>query len=90
MNAQTPLEAGSYERTLLRIAQSLPAYQRAQLLDIALLLQKRRISASIELPIDDFGQPEERLWGRLAMRSLAEDWDRPEEDEAWAYLQKAR
>lgn len=88
MNAQTPIEAGSYERTLLRIAQSLPAYQRAQLLDVALLLQKRRISASIELPIDDSGQPEERLWGRLAMRSLAEDWDTPEEDEAWAYLQK--
>ena len=88
MNAQTLLEAGSYEQTLLKIVQSLPAYQRAQILDIAVLLQKRRISASTELPIDDLGRSEERLWGRLATRSLAKYWDTPEEDEAWAYLQK--
>lgn|GEM_PF-1558875 len=89
MNAQAPLDAGSYERTLLRIVRSLPTYQRAQLLDIAVLLQKRQISASTELPIDDLGRSEERLWGHLAVRSLAKYWDTPEEDEAWAYLQKA-
>ena len=37
----------------------------------------------------DLGPSEERLWGRLATRSLAKYWDTPEEDEAWAYLQKA-
>ncbi len=26
----------------------------------------------------------------LSERSLSEDWNRPEEDEAWAYLQSAR
>jgi hypothetical protein len=88
MNAQSLLEAGSYEQTLLRIVRSLPTYQRAQLLDVAVLLEKRRISVSTELPIDDFGLSEERLWGRLATRSLAKDWDTREEDEAWAYLQK--
>ena len=64
MNAQPLLEAGSYEQTLLRIARSLPTYQRAQLLDVAVLLEKRRISVSTELPIDDFGPSEDRLWGR--------------------------
>ena len=68
MNAQSVLEAGSYEQTLLRIVRSLPTYQRAQLLDVAVLLEKRRISVSTELPIDDFGPSEERLWGRLATR----------------------
>ena len=42
MNAQSVLEAGSYEQTLLRIVRSLPTYQRAQLLDVAVLLEKRR------------------------------------------------
>jgi len=88
MNAQTLLEAGSYEQTLLRIVRSLPTYQRAQLLDVAVLLEKRRIGVSTELPINDSGPLEGRLWGRLAVRSLAKDWDTPEEDEAWAYLQK--
>jgi hypothetical protein len=88
MNAQITLEAGSYEQTLLRSVRSLPTYQRAQLLDVAVLLQKRRISVSTELPINDLGPSEERLWGRLATRSLAKYWDTPEEDEAWAYLQK--
>ena len=88
MNAQSLLEAGSYEQTLLRIVRSLPTYQRAQLLDVAMLLQKRRISVSTELPINDVGPSEERLWGHLAVRSLAKYWDTPEEDEAWAYLQK--
>ena len=37
MNAQSLLEAGSYEQTLLRIVRSLPTYQRAQLLDVAVL-----------------------------------------------------
>jgi hypothetical protein len=87
MNAQPLLEAGSYEQALLRIVRSLPTYQRAQLLDVAVLLEKRRISISTELPINESGPSEERLWGRLAMRSLAKDWDTPEEDEAWAYLQ---
>ena len=26
----------------------------------------------------------------LSERSLAEDWDRPEEDEAWSHLQQGR
>ena len=86
MNAQPLLEAGSYEQALLRIVRSLPTYQRAQLLDVAVLLEKRRISISTELPISESGPSGERLWGRLAMRSLAKDWDTPEEDEAWAYL----
>ncbi len=88
MNAQAFLEAGSYEQTLLRLVRDLPAYQRSQLLDMAVLLQKRRISTTPELPIEDLGPNEERLWGRLAMRSLAKEWDTPEEDEAWAYVQK--
>ncbi len=31
---------------------------------------------------------EERLWGRLAVRSLAKHWHTPEEDQAWVYLQQ--
>lgn len=34
-------------------------------------------------------EPDERAWSCLAIRSLAKYWDTPEEDEAWAYLQKA-
>jgi hypothetical protein len=33
------------------------------------------------------GMPESAL---LSEAALAEDWNRPEEDEAWAYLQQAR
>lgn len=33
------------------------------------------------------GMPESAL---LSEAALAEDWNRPEEDKAWAYLQQAR
>jgi hypothetical protein len=33
------------------------------------------------------GAPESALLGELA---LAEDWNRPEEDEAWSHLQRVR
>ncbi len=31
---------------------------------------------------------DQRAWGQLAIKSLAPEWDTPEEDEAWAYMQK--
>lgn len=48
-----------------------------------------RNGVSDEWPINELDLSEERLWGRLAVRSLAQYWDTPEEDEAWAYLQGA-
>lgn len=43
MNTQVILEAANYEQTPLRLVCTLPTYQRAQLLDVAVLLQKRRL-----------------------------------------------
>ncbi len=82
------LQAGRYEQTLLEIAEKLPTYQRAQLLDYAILLKLRQISTAGALPIVEVPVDEERDWGRLAVHSLAKEWDTPEEDEAWAYLQE--
>jgi hypothetical protein len=80
----------SYEETLLKVVEKLPTFQKTQLLDYALLMEARLLATSAAKAID-LGQEEvdAKLWQRAAIRSLAAEWDTPEEDEAWAYLQKA-
>jgi hypothetical protein len=79
----------NYEQTLLKIIEKLPTFQRTQLLDYALLMESRLLSNS-EAKAVDLGEAmtDAHLWQRVAIRSLAKEWDTPEEDEAWAYLQK--
>jgi hypothetical protein len=57
---------------------------------------KVRLSEPISLPhecraivtiLDDLDIPETAL---LSEKALGTDWDKPEEDKAWAHLQKAR
>jgi hypothetical protein len=40
--------------------------------------------------LDEDPAPEVDETARLSELALAEDWGRPEEDEAWSYLQGAR
>jgi hypothetical protein len=88
MEAQPAPQPGSYEQTLMNVIQSLPTFQRIQLLDYALLLQERLLGTAEAKPVAAGDETDERLWSRAAIRSLAKYWDTPEEDEAWAYLQK--
>ena len=48
----------------------------------------RRHRALVTILADEL--PEKREISLLSEPSLAEDWNRPEEDEAWSHLQKAR
>ena len=89
METQQTHQPADYEQTLISVVRSLPTFQKVQLLDFALLLQKRQIGTSEAKPIINGDELDERTWSRLAIRSLAKYWDTPEEDEAWAYLQKA-
>ncbi|MFN8499305.1 MAG: hypothetical protein U0641_15760 [Anaerolineae bacterium] len=77
-----------FEQALLDIARTLPTYQRVQLLDFALLLQARLVATVEAKPVSNGDELDERLWSRAAIRSLAKDWDTPEEDEAWGYLRE--
>ena len=88
MNAESTSRPREYEKVLLHIAQSLPAYQRLQLLDYAVLLQSRLVGTFEAKPVLGNEEVDERVWGRAAVQSLAKYWDTPEEDEAWAYLQE--
>lgn len=88
MDSQTNLQAAEYEQTLLRIARTLPTFQKVQLLDMALLLQARLLGTADAKPVINGDESDERAWGRAAIRSLAKDWNTAEEDEAWAYLQE--
>ena len=40
--------------------------------------------------LDELPVPRVAEGARLSESALAEDWNRPEEDEAWAHLQPAR
>ena len=89
MEMQTAKQPVSYEQALINVVRALPTFQRTQLLDFALILRERMIATAEAKAISTDGETDERLWGRASMRSLAKYWDTPEEDEAWAYLQKA-
>lgn len=88
MDRQPVLPPTDYEETLITIVRALPTFQKAQLLDFALLLQARLVSTAEAKPVIDGDEYDERAWGWAAIRSLAKYWDTPEEDEAWAYLQE--
>ena len=79
----------SYEGTLIDVVRALPTFQRTQLLDFALILRERMIATDEAKAVDTEAKIDERLWGHASVRSLAKYWDTPEEDDAWAYLQKA-
>lgn len=87
MEAQEPTQPQDYEQTLISIVRSLPTSRRVQLLDFALFLQARRVGGVEAASVTNDDELDERLWGHAAVQSLAKDWDTPEEDEAWAYLQ---
>jgi hypothetical protein len=89
MEMQTANQPVSYEQSLINIVRALPTFQRTQLLDFALILRDRMIATAEAKAITTDNETDERLWGRASIRSLAKYWDTPEEDEAWAYLQKA-
>ena len=88
MKGQPELEPKDYEQALINVVRALPTFQKVQLLDFALLLQARLIGTTEASPVANGDEHDERAWGRAAIRSLAKYWDTPEEDEAWAYLQK--
>jgi hypothetical protein len=59
-----------------------------RLLETVLLPTARRAFVTIlEEPPSPYSVTETVLWSEDA---LAEDWNRPEEDEAWSHLQLAR
>lgn len=79
----------SYEETLLKVVEKLPTFQKVQLLDYALLMEARLLATSAAKAIDlGHEEVDAKLWQCAAIRSLAAEWDTPEEDKAWAYLQK--
>lgn len=89
MKIQTANQSVSYEQSLMNVVRALPTFQRTQLLDFALILRDRMLATAEAKAITTDGEMDEHLWGRVSIRSLAKVWDTPEEDEAWAYLQKA-
>jgi hypothetical protein len=89
MEMQTANQPTSFEQTLINVVRVLPTFQRTQLLDFALILSQRMIATAEAKAIIAEEALDERLWGGVSVRSLAKYWDTPEEDEAWAYLQKA-
>lgn len=89
MKTQTANQPISYEQSLMNVVRALPTFQRIQLLDFAFILRDRMIATSEAKAITTDDEADEQLWARASMRSLAKYWDTPEEDEAWAYLQKA-
>ncbi|MEI2689093.1 MAG: hypothetical protein V9H69_05015 [Anaerolineae bacterium] len=75
----------AYEDAIVRIVRALPRERAAQVLDFA-----RFISAETSVaPIRTSSEFDAHQWGQIAVQSLAKFWDTPEEDEAWAHLQKA-
>lgn len=82
MTAQLVEETTTYERAIIRIVRTLPRERVVQVLDFARFMQ-------IQPRVDqdaDMSKPDEDLWGRASIQSLAKYWDTPEEDEAWAHL----
>jgi hypothetical protein len=71
-------ESINYEQAVVHILRELPPERKAQVLDFAVFMTL-------------LGEPltEERAMMLASIQSLAKYWDTPEEDEAWAYLQKA-
>ena len=88
MQVQPTSQSSGFEQTLLSVVRSLPTFQRTQLLDFALSLKERMIATSEAMAIA-VDENDAQVWARASVRSLAKYWDTPEEDEAWAYLQKA-
>ncbi len=75
----------NYEQAVVNILRELPPERKAQVLDFAVFM---RLQAQGFLRL---GEPltEERALMLASIQSLAKYWNTPEEDEAWAYLQRA-
>ncbi len=85
MISQTASETTTYEQAIVHIVRRLPRERAAQVLDFArFIAAETPLSSALEAH-----EPEERLWTQASVRSLTKYWDTPEEDEAWAHLQKA-
>ena len=85
MTAQLTQQSPTYEDAILRIVRDLPRERAAQVLDFARFISIETQAASVQTS----AEPEVRQWAQVAVRSLAKYWDAPEEDQAWAHLQKA-
>jgi hypothetical protein len=85
MAVQTLSETMPYEQAISHIVRRLPRERAAQVLDFARFIAGETPGS----PVLETHEPEERLWQQATVRSLARYWDTPEEDEAWAHLQKA-
>ena len=82
-------EGAGYEQAILQIMHSLPVERMAQLLDFALFLKMQPTAVTPPGITKETELRDEPLWQEASIRSLAKYWDTPEEDEAWAHLQKA-
>src|SRR5713101_1640562 len=73
-------EATNFEQAVINVLRDLPLERQAQVLDFAKFLKMQNQGVPLT---------EERVLMRASIQSLSKYWDTPEEDEAWAYLQKA-
>lgn len=85
MTAYSAQPSPTYEDAIISIVRDLPRERAAQVLDFARFLSIETRAA----PTPTSPDSEAQLWGQVAVQSLAKFWDTPEEDEAWAHLQKA-
>lgn len=85
MTAYSAQPSPTYEDAIVAIVRGLPRERAAQVLDFARFIAIETTAATTRTSPDT----EAQLWGQGAVRSLAKFWDTPEEDEAWAHLQKA-
>ncbi len=85
MTIQTASETTTYEQAIVHIVRRLPRERAAQVLEFARFIAAETSPSSAP----ETHESEERLWAQASVRSLAKYWDAPEEDEAWAHLQKA-
>ncbi len=85
MEMKATSQADLYEQAIIDVVRNLPIERVAQVLDFALFVKSQQ---SVVTPPDVVLELDERAWGQVAIRSLAKYWDTPEEDEAWAHLQK--
>ncbi len=77
-------ESIDYERAVVSILRELPPERKAQVLDFAVFMRLQ--SQGLLRPGESLS--EERALMLASIQSLAKYWNTPEEDEAWAYLQK--
>lgn len=85
MTAHSAQPSLTYEDAIVSIVRDLPRERAAQVLDFARFMSMETLADTAQTSPESEARP----WGQVAVQSLAKFWDTPEEDEAWAHLQKA-